>query len=99
MVALDEEHKFCPICGTSLIFDNGTWQCNNCAPAFSIRKPICHCGKEYMVTHYNKSHSFSEHDSIEGTNVYETLEIKGGFKNFTAIDNDLKPICPYCKER
>lgn len=101
MIDIDEEHKLCPVCGDNLIYTNGSWECNNldCAPAFTIRKPLCDCGKEYIVTHYNKSHSFSEHDIDSITNQYELFEIKAGFKNYTALDSQLNPICPHCKQK
>ena len=101
MIDIDEEHKLCPICGDNLIYTNGSWECNNldCAPAFTIRKPLCDCGKEYIVTHYNKSHSFSEHDIDSITNQYELFEIKAGFKNYTSLDTQLNPICPHCKQK
>ena len=62
-------------------------------------KVKCDCGKEYIVTHYNKSHSFSEHDIDSITNQYELFEIKAGFKNYTALDSQLNPICPHCKQK
>lgn len=101
MIDVDEEHKLCPVCGDNLIYTNGSWECNNldCAPAFTIRKPLCDCGKEYIVTHYNKSHSFSEHDIDSITNQYELFEIKAGFKNYTSLDTQLNPICPHCKQK
>ena len=100
MILIDDDYKYCPICGTNMQYADSKHICYTCN--LHIVETICaDCHKKYVYTDYELPKTLDIKSDVVGMNVLLN-ENERGFKNITEvkIQNERieKPICPYCKQ-
>ncbi len=103
MILLQDEHKFCPQCGSAMLGNLQTgYKCTNNDCELKIINTQCpDCKRRYWYTDYKFPETSKLATDSPGLKIL-LEETDFGFRNITKLevteDGRHKPICPYCKE-